>query len=100
MVPFIVAFLLGGLALLLSRIIPTLFVDTIAANDNFYWLIGILLFFYLFLIITRLAADFSWFSQELRQLNREIQLAVGAERKNLIRQRRRLWLSLLPFVPY
>jgi hypothetical protein len=40
------------------------------------------------------------FSQELRYLNSEIRRTDGAERRHWIRQRRRLWLSLIPFVRY
>ena len=40
------------------------------------------------------------FSRELRYLNREIKRSYGAERKHWLRRRRRLWLSLLPFVKY
>ena len=40
------------------------------------------------------------FSRELRYLNREIKRSYGRERKVRLRRRRRLWLSLLPFVKY
>lgn len=40
------------------------------------------------------------FSQELKYINFEIQRNTGAERRYWIRQRRRLWLSLIPFVKY
>ena len=40
------------------------------------------------------------FFRELRYLNKEIQCTYGSERAYWIRQRRRLWLSLLPFVKY
>ena len=40
------------------------------------------------------------FIRELRYLNKEIRCNHGAERVYWIRQRRRLWLSLLPFVKY
>lgn len=40
------------------------------------------------------------FLQELRYLNTEIARAVGNERHFWQRKRRRLWLSLLPFVRY
>lgn len=40
------------------------------------------------------------FSRELRYLNREIKRSYGVERKHWLRRRRRLWLSLLPFVKY
>ena len=40
------------------------------------------------------------FSRELRYLNREIKRSYGRERKVWLRRRRRLGLSLLPFVKY
>lgn len=40
------------------------------------------------------------FLRELRYLNKEIQCTAGEEREYWIRQRRRLWLSLLPFIKY
>ena len=40
------------------------------------------------------------FSRELEYINREIHRTDGAERRHWIRQRRRLWLSLIPFVKY
>lgn len=47
--------------------------------------------------LARLVTDFS---AELRLLNIEINRSEGAEREYYIRQRRRLWLSLIPFVKY
>lgn len=40
------------------------------------------------------------FSLELKYINSEIQQATGDERKYWIHRKRRLWLSLLPFVKY
>ena len=40
------------------------------------------------------------FSRELQYLNNEIRRTTGAERRHYIRQKRRLWLSLIPFVKY
>ncbi len=40
------------------------------------------------------------FFRELRYLNKEIQCSAGAERQYWMHQRRRLWLSLLPFIKY
>ena len=40
------------------------------------------------------------FSRELRYLNKEIRRTCGSERKVWLRRRRKLWLSLLPFVRY
>ena len=43
---------------------------------------------------------FSDFSKELRYLNMEIHRTTGSERRHWQRRRRRLWLSLLPFIRY
>ena len=40
------------------------------------------------------------FRRELKYLNDEIGRNSGQERERWIRRRRRLWLSLLPFVKY
>lgn len=55
---------------------------------------------FLFLIIVCLANFVNDFSQELRYLNCKIGCTTGAERRHWIRKRRRLWLSLIPFVKY
>ena len=40
------------------------------------------------------------FRTELRYINNEINRTDGKEREHWVKQRRRLWLSLLPFVRY
>lgn len=40
------------------------------------------------------------FISELRQLNNEILRTTGEEKKYWIGRRRRLWLSLIPFIKY
>lgn len=69
-------------------------------ETELYWLIGIIAAFFLFLFIFGLVSFFNDFSQELQYLNMEIGRTEGAERRYYIRQRRRLWLSLIPFVKY
>ena len=61
-----------------------------------YFLAGILILFALGALILHLAE----FIRELRYLNKEIACTAGAEQMHWLRQRRRLWLSLLPFVKY
>ena len=56
--------------------------------------------FVLFILVFVLARLVTDFSRELRILNIEINRTEGAEREHYIRQRRRLWLSLLPFIRY
>ena len=56
------------------------------------------------LALLALVAWFAWysekFSKELRYLNMEIRRTRGAERRHYLRRRRKLWLSLIPFVKY
>lgn len=65
-----------------------------------YWLFALLVVFILTLLIIRFAMFLNDFSMELRNLSNEIALTSGAERRYWIKQRRRLWLSLIPFVKY
>lgn len=69
-------------------------------DTELYWLIGIVAFIFLIAILFGLAQFFNDFSHELRYLNNEIGRTDGEERKHWIRRRRRLWLSLIPFVKY
>ncbi len=65
-----------------------------------FTLIGILALILLVAMMIRLAQFFSDFSHELRYINNEIGRTEGAERKHWIRRKRRLWLSLIPFIKY
>ncbi len=56
--------------------------------------------FFAILLFYGLAAFFNDFSIELKYLNNEIQRTRGADRKHWQRQKRKLWLSLLPFFKY
>lgn len=69
-------------------------------DTGLYWLVGIVAVFFLILLLFGLVSFINDFSQELRYLNNEIRRTDGAERRHYIRQRRRLWLSLIPFVKY
>jgi len=69
-------------------------------DTELYWLVGIVAAFFLILLLFGLVSFINDFSQELRYLNNEIRRTDGAERRHYIRQRRRLWLSLIPFVKY
>ena len=69
-------------------------------NAELDLLIGVVGVFFLFLLLFGLAQFINGFSRELRYLNREIERTTGAEQRHYIRQRRRLWLSLIPFVKY
>ena len=52
------------------------------------------------IIIILIVIHIHEFIQELRYLNTEIARTTGSHRKHWIRRRRRLWLSLIPFVRY
>lgn len=65
-----------------------------------YILIGILAFILLIGLLFGFAQFMNDFSRELKYLNNEIGRTDGEERKHWIRQRRRLWLFLIPFVKY
>ena len=69
-------------------------------DTEFYGLIGFVAVFFLILILVGLVSFFNDFSQELKYLNNEIGRTHGSERRYWIRRRRRLWLSLIPFVKY
>lgn len=65
-----------------------------------YWLFGVLAVAFLSAFLVGIVQFGDDFSRELRYLNLEIGRTEGAERKFWIRRRRRLWLSLIPFVRY
>lgn len=65
-----------------------------------YILIGIIAAIFGFLLLIKLGFVINSFSRELNYLNIEIKRTEGSERKYWLRKRRRLWLSLIPFVKY
>jgi len=69
-------------------------------SETDVWLIGILAAFILVGLTFRLALFLRNFSRELSLLNMEIHRTEGGEQLHYIRRRRRLWLSLIPFVRY
>lgn len=54
----------------------------------------------LVLLLIACVSFFNEFRKELRYLNVEIHRTEGEEQRHYIRRRRRLWLSLIPFVRY
>ena len=69
-------------------------------NAGLYLVIVLVGIVVLIALIIGLAKFMNGFSRELRHLNNEIGRTRGAERSYWIRQKRRLWLSLIPFVKY
>ena len=74
--------------------------STSNSNSIFYILVGLVIAFFLFLILIWIISYFQEFRLELKSLNCEIERTEGRERKYWKKQRRRLWLSLLPFFKY
>ena len=70
------------------------------SDTELYCLLGIVAAFFLIVLFVGFTAFFHNFSQELKYLNNEIRRTSGAERRYWIRKKRRLWLSLIPFVKY
>lgn len=70
------------------------------SNINLYILFGIVAFAVVSLLIFGLAQYINEFVRELKYLNIEIGRTHGSERRYWLRRRRRLWLSLIPFVKY
>ncbi len=61
-------------------------------------MIAVLIAFVIFLLCS--LPHFSVFQQNLRYINTEICRTSGREQRYWMRKRRKLWLSLLPFVKY
>lgn len=70
------------------------------SSVNVYWLIGLVLLLLVPLVTVSFAIFLRDFSRQLAYLNSEIERSEGRQRQHWIRRRRRLWLSLLPFIKY
>lgn len=60
-------------------------------------IIVVVIFFFVILFLAGLAIKINEFSHELDYINREIGRTTGGEQRYWKREKRRLWLSLLPF---
>lgn len=69
-------------------------------DSELYLLIGVVVVVILLPMLIGLVVFINDFSSELRYLNNEIGRTTGGERRYWKRQKRRLWLSLIPFVKY
>ena len=69
-------------------------------DTELYCFLGIVAMLFLILLLFGLASFINDFSQELKYINCEIRRTDGLERRYWIRKRRRLWLSLIPFIKY
>ncbi len=63
-------------------------------------LIVVIAAFFVVLLFYGLVVFLNEFSMELKYLNNEIRRTRGEDRKHWQRQRRKLWLSLFPFIRY
>lgn len=82
---------------------PTALTNKIAVapmSETDVWIIGIFAAFVLVVLAINLTLFFHDFLRELRLLNMEINRSEGREREHYRRQRKRLWLSLIPFIKY
>ncbi|MBQ9846395.1 MAG: hypothetical protein IJO58_01100 [Clostridia bacterium] len=70
------------------------------ANPIVIFAIAAVVLLLLFVILIGLIQFYNEFITELQYLSSEIERTDGEERAYWISQRRRLWLSLLPFVKY
>lgn len=69
-------------------------------NYGIWILIIIVVIPLLSIFVAGFVLQFRDFLHELRYLNCEIARTDGEESQQWIRQRRRLWLSLIPFIKY
>lgn len=69
-------------------------------DSELYLLIGVVVVVILLPMLIGLVVFINDFSSEQRYLNNEIGRTTGGERRYWKRQKRRLWLSLIPFVKY
>lgn len=67
-------------------------------NTGLYLIIGLIAIIILLAFIVWLALFIKEFKKNLQYINMEIERSDGSERRYWLRQRRRLWLSLIPFV--
>ena len=64
------------------------------------FLVGIVAIFLWILLLFALVSFLNDFSKELNYINCEIGRTTDEEQRYWIRKRRKLWLSLIPFVRY
>lgn len=69
-------------------------------DNTLYALIFVIIFVVTGVLFVQFLMRFSVFSFELRRVNDEIKRTHGEEKQHWKRVRRRLWLSLLPFIKY
>ncbi len=73
---------------------------TNASDTVLYALIGVIALFFLILLVVGGVSFCNRFLREMKFINNEILRTRGVERQHWMRRKRRLWLSLLPFIKY
>lgn len=71
-----------------------------SAKRDTYVLIGVMAVLVVILLIIFFVNWLSEFEQELKYINNEINRTEGREKKHWQKQRRRLFLSIIPFIRY
>ena len=75
-------------------------VATIFLDKEWWMLINTVIAFLLISCLIAVISAFNDFITEWKYLTNEIKRTQGAERRYWIRERRRLWLSFIPFVKW
>lgn len=71
-----------------------------STDTPLYIFLSIAAIIFLILVISKLYLSIKEFFLELRYINCELHRATDSERSYWLRRRKRLWLSLIPFVRY
>lgn len=69
-------------------------------EKGIYIIVAVLAVFLILMLIARFIMWLQAFMTELRYLNQEIERTTGEEQKHWVRRKKRLLLSLIPFVRY
>ena len=80
-----------------SKTFPFKRVDPLMSEYLFINLFIVIIFA---LILAKLIIFFVDFSRQLKSINFEIKRTSGSVRRYWIKKKRRLWLSLIPFIKY
>ena len=71
-----------------------------SSDTLFCILVGILVIFILIVVLVYFIQWLDFFTQELKQLNNEIGRTTGREQKHWKKRKKRLLLSIIPFIRY
>ena len=71
-----------------------------SSDPLFCTLVGILVVFIIIVVLVYFAQWLNFFTHELKQLNNEIGRTTGREQKHWKKRKKRLLLSIIPFIRY